>query len=625
MRVIRFIFAVLLTFQAFGDVGNKFLDICKTTDGPLDCIERQLSRETTITNQNGIRFEIFLRNADKLNGGIVLEFNQGTYRLDLTISDYIDNLYFKKDIFHHAPFTSSEFLQRIVKDKPIENFPKLLKALEILGRQYPKVRERLNKIDITFYNLNGKALTDSRLDFIKQPFRIRRINKFNRLQNDPEYISILKRFQQKLELPKFLTHHFTITKTENKELKDLFLEARKEFYQKYFILMEAYEGTQNNEFEFEFKQTRNDRVKVNYKKLKGESKEFRLRRRTAEAYFNNIERRTDKRELLVYLNSYLMALEDPIGLPTLNFEDFKPLILPPYFIFKHIDKIKPILREYTYDKLVIYGEEQHVFRIKKWLRKNRQDVEEFQFEFGKTGPRVVDIKKNYLLLVEKFPHRPWETKFDYMKENGDPLVIGGFGRKLKYAAGFPFRYLKAKENIVGAIAGGVLFAVTGNPLVFSPFYTLGKYGFSLQKYDRKLRTLYGPFITDLVAFILPTLGVFDSNLLTLSIYGAITGAAENAFLGHDILSGAITGASFDLFTEIIPYDMIDPELLGGNLFLVTGARGIFDDAEISQPEDINRPRIISVRTANQESLTINQLMNLRVDEVLNRYIPQNED
>lgn len=609
------IYLIVLNSFTFSALSFEIQDIrqCPRSAEFLNCVDQLIETNTPLSDSNALKFSFFLSNADQLDNGFILDFNGKSYRLDLTIADYIDNLYLRKNLFKGTSFTNIELLEKFLENKPLENFPKLLSAIELIIQRYPKIKSRIEDIELTFYNLKGKALSDDRFDILKKPLRIRRLNIYNKYHRDPEFKVIEQKFAQKLDVPAFIIKRFTIAKSRNDWFKNQFLEARKEFYRKYFIIIDSYERDTNKHFPFKFKVTKKDRIKLDYVFQKNEDKELRHKRRTAEAYFNAIEKRSDKRELLQYLHYYLGAIENQEPLPKLNFEDFEALVLPPYYIFQNLEILKTLLRDFSYDKLVVYNNEEHLFRIKKWIRKNREELKDFDFSYGKTGPRFTKIKEHYMALLNKFPERPWEPKWDFMDETGDPILVGSFARKMKYYAGYPWRYIKESENIVGNAAGGLIFALTGNPLFFTPTYTAFKYGFSLQKYDRKLHTLYGPLITDLISMALPLAGVFESNLLTLSMYGAATGALEAAFLGEDITLGALVGATYDLFSEIVPYDVIDPELLGGNLFIAGGSSGFYQAMPLT-PEERRIPRVISMKLPGKSSLNLNELMDMELAE-----------
>ncbi|MFA6236276.1 MAG: hypothetical protein WC635_03025 [Bacteriovorax sp.] len=508
-----------------------------------------------------------LKSADSSRLGVLFQDGAKTYRLDLTIADLMDQVTLA--LKNKSDF--NEQLAEALKDKPLENFPLWFAKLQELAGNNEDVARVMNRLIVQTYDQKGRAITEDVevKGLIRKIVRIRSYGIYGNYLNDPEGEAFSRYFSLKKRAP-FMTSLLTVTKA-NKFKNDL-IKERREFYKNYISLLWAQEERDAQTYRTE---TKNIRVidKSNPKEIvsvkirvkddfsddvdRENKKELRLEKRKTEGWFNAIYSRSDKREILKYLQIHLQLHTPSLSIPEVMYNGEPHILLTPSFLHAHQKIIEPILKTYNYQKLVLQGDDEHLTRVSKWVKNHFEEVQNAGITFESDRPSRDEILNQYEALMSSFPDRPWEPETVMQDGQGEAVLLVGVPLKALYGIGKGIKKFAKVENLASIGTALVVTAATHNPIAGA--YAAAAVGNTIKvlKNGKPITEAILPTLIEGTLYAIPASGFIGGQIPRALFLGGSSGLAHSLMTGQDPVVGTLVGAGLQLVETALPARVVN--------------------------------------------------------------------
>ncbi len=503
------------------------------------------------------------------------------YRFDLTLSDVADkaSLVLNKETF--AKYQAE--LNPILVKSPIYFYDWFQKLKELAENDDDFFESLDKKLYIQLYNSTGHALLPEYktidLKRVKDLGLLRRITRYNAIVSNPEAAGLLATIK-KIRFEPFVTRDLTVSKMESiseariRKIKKAYFKNYLELVNKQFLQELNSETKKYQPLGFRIKKLDGLVVKKSYPDNKNEQNNYYNLDHGIEV-FNIVERLPHKQSLLAYMAQELAR--EGVTVPQIN--GF--LIATPIFIQKNWEKIKKILAEYTLLQSINLADDEYLFQVRHWVKKNFELIQDTLQSYNQTHdevmslnfikgekPRRIDMLEEYTVLETLFPEHPWINK----KET--PHLVDRKGRvkyfDLEFADAFRIRSkrllrkLGRSEVYTSLLAGAVVFVATsGNMSLALSTRSLVHKAVQTFRYDEEWSEFFKSAPADVLSAFLLGAGFTPGRLYNILALGAAEGATQSVFTGQDVKVGAITGASISaLGYYFLPYCLNKPMTKG---------------------------------------------------------------
>lgn len=497
------------------------------------------------------------------------------YRFDLSLTDLVDKVSVitlkPKYAVHRSALDG-------VLNADMMNFVPWFKKLEELAdadEDFLNILDR--RLFVQLYSISGHALLpEYKFIDIRKLTRmghLRRVTRFNEFMSDPESAGLLEVFKR-IPQASFVTKDLTVAKMRELPPK-FFRRLRRNYYEKYLALL----GTQDLV----------DNAKREYPKVvfKWKNKKYLVARTlsnnpetvhkfsytTGPEIFEAIYRSPNKNVILEKINDRF----EELGISSVPVQ--KGLyLLTPLRIQKHLGAVKDVLREFALETYASPSDDEYIWSIRKWAKKNREALEEKSEAFlaaqGSSldsslpqgrRPSRTEILTSYDTLEKLFPERPWldrEYLPTFVDHKGKDRYFGDrtLGQRLKSM----WRSVRKIENLTGLIIGTSSLVLSGgNYSIAMSLASLARKGVYTLKHGKEIEEFLKSAPSDVIGAFLLGAGFSSGRLYKVLALGAGQGAIQSAITGQDIKTGAIVGAGLSsLFYYALPYALNKPMAKG---------------------------------------------------------------
>lgn len=498
------------------------------------------------------------------------------YRFDLTLTDIIDRttLVLRRKKFNKYKAQ----LDAIITQGNIyflEWFKKL-KELAQNDADFHKALDR--KLYVQLYSKAGFALLPEYkvidMQKIKDLGILGRIKRYNDLASMSEGTGIIAALDL-VEKKPFITKALTVSKMQHVKRKTI-RKVRKAYYKVYKDLVIRVTQSENNHLTERFK-------RLSYRVTKHGLKASILPMediytkpiKNGVKAFNIIQTVSQKQQLLSFLDTKLK--EDGISIPVHSGH----LIATPIFLEENWEKVKAIFQEYTLSQIANVEDDEYLFLVRKWVKRNYESIQEKIVEYNTENqtdlsfvvkkahkkPRRVEILKQYMVLEKLYPNRPWMRKNnpDLIDRKGRAKYFdASFGKRLGLRLGSLFRNLIKVENYTSLILGTTTAILSGGNFSLSlSVKSVVKNAVSTIKYDKEWKEFLMTAPAEVLNALLLGSGFSPGRLYKILALGSAQGALQSYMTGQDIKTGAYVGAGMRLLeTYVLPYSIAKPMVKG---------------------------------------------------------------
>ena len=502
------------------------------------------------------------------------------FRLDLIMADLIDQLYIvmnDKKLVEEQSFVAS-----ILKDKPLENFPVLLKIL--VKNEEDKIKALVPQLEkkwiVQEYNLYGNASL-YQVQFIrKQRFikinRNKLVTKYNAIGSDSESTHILRYMRGKI-MGLSPIKRLTVTKMNNVKKKEL-KTYRSLYYAKFLGDLKK----TGEEYSKKFYKDLKLKVKFIEKpdsivahKIKDDKSDDKIIKQSVIPLYNAIHSSPFKLDLVRFLVKELMTSHKTVPIPN----DGDRFYITDIFVLKHLDLISEYIKEYTYRTLLLGMEnDQVILKLRRWAKKNSALIEtklsEFNdkkdakdqialsFEVGRT-PKRYQIIQDFSKLEILFPDAPWMEKFKetVLGRRGHPIILGkdGFSRFM-YQVSKVVLKIVAPENLAGTAAGILVTLASGNVMVGSIANVLVKDSLHTLIHNKKFTEGFKETPWDVAKSVVSYAPWLPGHYLKIFSVGVFEGTLQGILTGQNILAGGFVGGTFEVAEALLPMAIGKPTI-----------------------------------------------------------------
>lgn len=518
------------------------------------------------------QYSSLLRGADSARLGVLFQNGPKTYRLDLTIADLMDQV--TLDLKNNSDL--NEQLESAVKGKPLENFTLWFSKLQEMALNDEDAAKAMNRLIVQAYDQKGHAIAEDTevKGLFRKISRLRSAGIYGNYLNDPEGEAFSRFFSRKKCAP-YLTCLLTVTKSNH--FRKALIDERRAFYKDYISML----WTQEQKDALTYKlQTKNIRIidKSNPKKLESvrikiknnkmddtdnqTKKALVLEKRKTEGWFNAINSRRDKREILKYLQIHLQLEIPAIAIPMADLHGESHILLTPSFLYAHQKIIEPILKTYNYQKLILQGDDEHLTRISKWIKHNFNEIQDTGVVFESARPDREEILIHYEALVSAFPKRPWEPKAVMLNNMGEAVLLVGLPIKALYAIGKGIKQIARIENLAGIGTAIIVTSVTHNPIAGAYSAALVRNSIKVLREGKSIKEAIIPTLIEGTLYAIPAAGFLGGVVSRALFIGGLKGMGHSFMTGQDPIVGTLVGAGLQVVEAALPARFVNLTVSG---------------------------------------------------------------
>lgn len=518
-------------------------------------------------------FKVMLEEFKNPGSNLALYQESENYRLDLSIIDLIDKGTLVLNNIKFGKYQSE--LENIINNDGVHFYDWFIKLKEIADTDEELFKKLDKKLYLQLYSKSGIALLPEYkyIDFkkIKEIGLRSRISKYNNFISNTEGIGLRALFEKTEHAP-FVTKELTVAKMKHVSHKTL-KKLRKSYFKEYRKVLRGQQkvdlyGTKLMNVVFPITRNGVKARAVNLENVVERDYQNGIK------VFNIINSVSHKQELLSYLVHDLK--NEKLVVPRVRGH----LIMTPAFIENNWKKVKESLQEYTLEKSVNLDDDEYMFLVRKWVKRNHDLIQTELNTYNDNNktilafiskpnrkPRRLDTLKQYDVLEKLFPTRPWMRKDnpDLVDAKGRAKYFGiSSGKKfgLKFKA--LLRNLGKTETYTSILAGtAVLISTGGNVALSMSTRSLVKKAVYTLKHDKEWEEFLKEAPMELVSAFLLGSGFTAGRLYKILALGSAQGALQSYVTGQDIKTGAIVGAGMSLLNHyVLPYSLAKPMTKG---------------------------------------------------------------
>jgi hypothetical protein len=503
------------------------------------------------------------------------------YRLDLTIVDLVDKAEIVIDDLKFDRYR--EDLSSLIVNNPINFYNWFLKLKELANKDEELFKKLDKKLFVQLYNKSGFAILPEYkfIDFkkIKDLGLLRRVKRYNGFLSNPEASGIRAAFE-KVKQATFSLPQLTVAKLKeinNRTLKKI----TKAYYKKYIQVVKA-------QYAIDRSTSKGTYGPMIFKRkgLKGAFAHTKSQEEGATTVFkkfnhgvkifNIINTVSHKQDLISHLVKDLEKIN--LKVP----KNSGLFILTPIFIEDNWIKVKESIQEYTLKSSINLDDDEYLFLVRKWVKKNSLKITKDQLAYNKDlpdsdkialefienkKPRRITILKQYAILEKLYPTRPWMRKSnpDMIDRKGRAQYFDEeSGKKLSRKFKSFLRHLGKTETYTSLIAGTtVLIFSGGNVSLSMSARSIVKNAVYTAKHDKEWKEFLKTAPADIISAFLYGSGFTAGRLYKILALGSAQGALQSLVTGQDIKTGAFVGAGMNLINYyVLPYSLAKPMTKG---------------------------------------------------------------